>query len=521
MSIIHDALNRVETKTGESPKETVTDSDPGLDDNHRPIKKIIPFSLAILILGAAGYFWFDGSSIEEAPIRVAGTELKFDASPNSDEVSLPPATGGAVTADLDGVKSLTEVDVKAEFTEKMVSEASGKRPVADKESINEKPVSGLTEVEIGNSETTLSEITEAEAPAQLEKATDENVGLITATNGDAAAKVPLVEPEDVSIVTETVPAVVDEEDAASVTRLTEEAIVERPAPQESPHALFESTQSKGAEPMQGVLPSLGQDDVGRLTGGLEERPQAKSPAVGKPPEQNRAVAGLTQEEEAATADPVALDQRGKIADGKSVKSEPLSSPKKQQSVSNLPALLAQAKLKEQQADPRGALADYQHIAERFPDNTTVILGAARSSAMLGRFSAAISWVDKLADQQRGWEHWFWSGYAKLQMNDFSAALADFDQASAQKPGDLSLLLHRSAALQKLARHKEAITLFHQARLLAPNMPEISFNIGVSWWALGDQARAMAAFSHFKSLVEGNESKYLVHLQTLRDYYQIR
>ncbi len=68
-------------------------------------------------------------------------------------------------------------------------------------------------------------------------------------------------------------------------------------------------------------------------------------------------------------------------------------------------------------------------------------------------------------------------------------------------------LYLGMAQQQTGGFRGSIDAFHRARVLRPDMPEIAFNTGVSWWALGGKRRALGAFLHFMRITDGQRSTY--------------
>lgn len=112
----------------------------------------------------------------------------------------------------------------------------------------------------------------------------------------------------------------------------------------------------------------------------------------------------------------------------------------------------------------------------------------------------------------------WVGYGKLQGGNASAAKDDFQAVLGANRTQVMAWLYLGLALQDLGRHADAVNAFRAARDLAPDMPEIAYNAGLSWWQLGDQGRARAAFTHFLKVTESKRLHYSAQRDRVQAIY---
>lgn len=502
MSIIHDALKRVERKVGDAQREAVDPelaAEPGA--NRRWPSMLIARGLVLLVLLAVGGYWYFLRGGESAkPVPPVSTNAQRDAAPTS--------PNGEIT-----VRSL----------------------VADNPALYEEVATGGQESTPAARET-VAELTEIAAPAPARR-TAESVAEITDGPGQQPSSTgnPETDPDNtdedpIGLLAARDGKAASGESVASITTASGEtngqALESAASSSDAEQSVAELTAPTARNP--GAADNgaaTGPENVGQLTEPPEELVPAKPISNIEPSPPPTAVTttdGTEAVAPAAPKPPVPVSQAAPPKTGKPGDKTP--GDKNQATLEKMAVLerdLAQAGAQEQANDLAGALASYQQSAKTHPQHPALLLGMARNTAKLGRYQESLSWVAKIPEAERGWEAWFWSGYANLQLNNPNVALEHFARAGAGREDYLYLLLQQASALQQLSRHQEAIEYLHRARLKAPNLPEIAFNTGISWWALGDQARARAAFDQFIKLAAGNETRYRAQLQSLRDRYQIR
>jgi enediyne biosynthesis protein E4 len=94
-----------------------------------------------------------------------------------------------------------------------------------------------------------------------------------------------------------------------------------------------------------------------------------------------------------------------------------------------------------------------------------------------------------SDSAEMWEQ----ARAALQEGDFAQARNILLRAVKANPRDASLWFHLGVSCSELKDDDQAIKAFEQARALAPRMPDIYMNLGLSYWHKGDLGKAKEAY----------------------------
>ena len=87
-------------------------------------------------------------------------------------------------------------------------------------------------------------------------------------------------------------------------------------------------------------------------------------------------------------------------------------------------------------------------------------------------------------------------------------------------GDVLSSLYLGLALQQVGDYRGSIDAFHRVRSLQPDMPEVAFNTGISWWALGEKNRATGAFRHFMRITDGQRQAYASQRRRVSQDYRV-
>ena len=143
------------------------------------------------------------------------------------------------------------------------------------------------------------------------------------------------------------------------------------------------------------------------------------------------------------------------------------------------------------------------------------------AARAGEHGAAVQAAEALDAANLSDNTLFWSGYSRLHLGQAQAAAQDFRAALARNGADPRYWFYQGLALQESGRHNLAIESFHRARELAPDLPEIAYNTGLSWWALGERDRASAAFRHFMAATAAMPHRYAAQRERLVSGYLSR
>ena len=113
---------------------------------------------------------------------------------------------------------------------------------------------------------------------------------------------------------------------------------------------------------------------------------------------------------------------------------------------------------------------------------------------------------------------FWLGYARFNLAQWQPAVRALSRAAQLNTGDPLAALYLGMAQQQSGDYLGSIDAFHQARQLRPDMPEIAFNTGISWWALGERERAQGAFRHFMRITDGQRQTYAEQRRRVANSY---
>lgn len=113
---------------------------------------------------------------------------------------------------------------------------------------------------------------------------------------------------------------------------------------------------------------------------------------------------------------------------------------------------------------------------------------------------------------------FWLGFARFNLRQWQQAITVLVRAVDLNSGDAVAALYLGLAQQQAGDYRASVAAFHRARTLRPDMPEIAFNTGISWWALGEKERARGAFRHFMRITDGQRQTYVEQRQRISQSY---
>jgi enediyne biosynthesis protein E4 len=113
----------------------------------------------------------------------------------------------------------------------------------------------------------------------------------------------------------------------------------------------------------------------------------------------------------------------------------------------------------------------------------------RESATDRRTRLLLVSEQETSDTAEMWEQ----ARAALQRGDFAQARKILLRAVKASPRDASLWFHLGVSCSELKDDDQAIKAFEQARALAPRMPDIYMNLGLSYWHKGDLGKAKEAY----------------------------
>jgi|GEM_PF-2482760 len=174
-----------------------------------------------------------------------------------------------------------------------------------------------------------------------------------------------------------------------------------------------------------------------------------------------------------------------------------------------------AKTAEARGDYSAALAA---LASSNSNNRELTLHRARLLARLGRFEESGELASGFNEESMGASDSFWLGYARFNLAQWQPAVRALSRAAQLNTGDPLAALYLGMAQQQSGDYLGSIDAFHQARQLRPDMPEIAFNTGISWWALGERERAQGAFRHFMRITDGQRQTYAEQRRRVANSY---
>ena len=154
---------------------------------------------------------------------------------------------------------------------------------------------------------------------------------------------------------------------------------------------------------------------------------------------------------------------------------------------------------------------YQAALQRLVDiqatTPDILLLKARLLARNGEYERSGELLAGLGESELGAEASFWLGYGRFNLQQWQPAVIALQRAASLNSSDVVSSLYLGLALQQVGNYRSSIDAFHRVRSLQPDMPEVAFNTGISWWALGERERAMGAFRHFMRITDGQREAY--------------
>jgi len=131
----------------------------------------------------------------------------------------------------------------------------------------------------------------------------------------------------------------------------------------------------------------------------------------------------------------------------------------------------------------------------YPKNPGLLSARAWSLALSGRTSEGLAASDealagKAADLPFGWLD---RGAVLLSQGSEDTARSNFEKALEEHPDDWFFLMRVGMLYQRHGRSALALDFYLKASGLAPAVPFLCYRLGQAWQALGNQARAKAAF----------------------------
>ncbi len=543
MSIIDEALKNVEQTRNayESERTGSSGSSTGVDGWFtRSSRNVLLVLFGVIVLAAVlGYGWWSRDRLFGGPSTGAVVMLTGDQSPPAN----PPSenstvaaveNGGAVIASAGPEQNISLPTTPADDAGEDVAgltltgeERYGSTDRADKLDLakltaEEKGQSRVSQAASGTRD--LTDPSTAKDEVSSDKNTQKNQQLLALTPGELV-DVGAIDPDLVEL-TAMQPAsgVAKKRDEETVAALTAETNVVKDASDASDSVgldVAELTAMPVSAAKENNVGRSADESVAALTDADAEAARmaeiSASPAVGADDRVNE----LTAITAAAQLDAVGPAETGQFErvntnksgevdlDGPVVTKEPTEQVNAKTTAKRQSGLsLQQVKLEEALGNHQRAL---QMLVQGYPEgsklNDDVRRLMARLEARTGNNTRAIELYSQLNPGLLSAEDRFWFGYAYFNVEQWRQAADWFALSSEADEGNVLVTLYQGMALQELGDFQGSIDAFHKAREIRPNMPEVAFNTGISWWALGQRARAVGAFRHFMRVTDGQREQF--------------
>ncbi|MEL0082433.1 MAG: hypothetical protein VW985_05260 [Gammaproteobacteria bacterium] len=550
MSIIDDALKGVERAQAETTENTAGGRAPMAPGSSR-VPIILVICLVLVAAAGVGWWWI-GS---DAPVRDESLiALQDNPSPAAESSSQP--SSALRRADNDSVPSAMDEQVAAITDQAAKVEQPGDMAGADitvgsLTRSNTEPEADLSGVSLLTDGSADERGKTHDSPGfdeqeQLQALTDSQALSVddalansSADGGDVSALTASATPPSATpgisekIAEETVATLTDEGDKQPVdleqaetagNRSPEESVagltdVEITSPQDDLGAaatnmeLMELTSSEEGEGVAGVqtpipdgVPVEGStDSVAALTEVDQELPtQAEADREKSDP------SSLTPKSQSPTQGLPEADA-GQAGETRAVSPESTAPVV----AMNVAALTRRALAAESRGDYLAALAALEPVGE---DNLEVVLFRARLTARQGNYAESLAFYDSVDELVLDATDSFWLGFTRFNLEQWQPAIAALARASELDPTDAVTALYLGLAQQQAGDYRGSISAFHRARKLRPDMPEIAFNTGISWWALGEKIRAEGAFRHFMRVTDSQRRSYADQRRRVSRFY---
>jgi Tfp pilus assembly protein PilF len=130
------------------------------------------------------------------------------------------------------------------------------------------------------------------------------------------------------------------------------------------------------------------------------------------------------------------------------------------------------------------------------------IAAARGVLRSGQYAQALSKAREITDDHPDhWEGWFILGSAELASGNLPAADQALARASRLNQRSAAVVTQRALIAQERRDHVQAVRLLEEARQLAPRLPEVHLNLGLSHEALGNAGAAEESYRNFLRVTE--------------------
>ena len=153
-------------------------------------------------------------------------------------------------------------------------------------------------------------------------------------------------------------------------------------------------------------------------------------------------------------------------------------------------------LKDAKKDLASAREDFLLALNTDPNCVQAYYGLGMVYGYQDRYGTAKSYFDKgLAINETSLRLLKWRGIVNAEMQEWDAALQDYEKALDLDPADYDLYIRKAKVLEKTGKPQQAISDLLFAEELKPDNPDIAYNLGNIYLGLGDAERALARYGN--------------------------
>jgi len=143
-----------------------------------------------------------------------------------------------------------------------------------------------------------------------------------------------------------------------------------------------------------------------------------------------------------------------------------------------------------------AREDFLQALNTDPNCVQAYYGLGMVYGYQDRYETAKSYFDKgLAINETSLRLLKWRGIVNAEMQQWDAALEDYDKALDLDPADYELYVRKAKVLEKTGKPQDAISDLLFAEELHPDNPDIAYNLGNVYLSVGDTERALARYGN--------------------------
>ena len=142
---------------------------------------------------------------------------------------------------------------------------------------------------------------------------------------------------------------------------------------------------------------------------------------------------------------------------------------------------------------------YQAAVDVQPDLLDALLPLAKLKRIRLACEEAVTLYERAESVRPTFEGAYGLGICRSYLQDDEGAVVQFERAIARDPGAAVAWAGLGTSLVKLKRHADGIAKLRHAIALEPRMAEAHYMLGMAYQAVGDPARAEAAFTEAERL----------------------